>query len=171
MVYAWQNELAKTTSPSTVAAMVRPPVPVLQGWRRDDYLRSLDLLIQVWERWQPWLAPPALIGVGSVCRRTLKHPEFGLHAILAGLEGNLPSGSRLHMFGVKGACLADLKMNRSIASADSMAYDYGARVKAHRSGISNSFAHRAGEMSRWMNSATSRMQPAIGDQFRLEFHA
>lgn len=169
--YEWQNELAKTCNARTVANMIKPPVPVIQGWSASDYMRSLDLLTQVWQRWQPWLAAPALIGVGSVCRRTLKHPKHGLYAVLAALEGQLPTGSRLHLFGVKGACLNELKMHNWIASADSMAYDFGARVKAHRSGTSNSMEHRANEMDRWMSTAAARMRPAVGDQFRLGLFA
>lgn len=169
--YEWQNELAKTCNARTVANMIKPPVPVIQGWSASDYMRSLDLLTHVWERWQPWLAAPALIGVGSVCRRTLKHPKHGLYTVLAALEGQLPTGSRLHLFGVKGACLNELKMRDWIASADSMAYDFGSRVKAHRNGTSNSMEHRANEMDRWMSTAAARMRPAAGDQFRLGFFA
>lgn len=171
MVYEWQNTLARSCTATTVANLVKPPVPVLQGWSSGDYLRSLDLLMQVWERWQPWLATPALIGVGSMCRRTLKHPTHGLHAILACLEGQLPADSRLHLFGVKGACLADLKMLDFVASADSMAYDFGARVKAHRAGRSNTIAHRSAEMTRWMSAAAQRIKPAFGDQLRLGLFA
>ncbi|WP_043345064.1 DUF7221 family queuine tRNA-ribosyltransferase-like protein [Cupriavidus basilensis] len=167
ILYEWQNELARTCSSAVVAHMLKPPVPVLQGWSAGDYRRSLELLNAVWERWQPWLATPALIGVGSVCRRTLKHPTHGLFSVLSALEGNLPTGSRLHLFGVKGACLAELKMLDWVASADSMAYDYGARVKAHQTGISNSIAHRSTEMSRWMSTASDLVRPAAGDQFRL----
>ncbi len=169
VVYAWQNELARDCSPGAVAQLVRVPTPVLQGWSASDYLRSLDLLMQVWERWQPWVAPPALIGIGSVCRRSLKHPEHGLLAILAALEGKLPLGAKLHLFGVKGSVLSELKMLDWVASADSMAYDLGARLKAHRNGHSNTMAHRSKEMSAWMSSAAQRIQPSAGDQFRLLF--
>ncbi|MCY1167491.1 hypothetical protein D9M73_74540 [compost metagenome] len=171
MVYEWQNALARSCTATVVANMIKPPVPVLQGWSSGDYLRSLDLMMQVWERWQPWLAAPALIGVGSMCRRTLKHPTHGLHAILASLEGQLPAKSRLHLFGVKGGCLSELKMLDFVASADSMAYDFGARVKAHRAGRSNTVAHRSAEMTRWMSAAAQRIKPACGDQFRLELFA
>ena len=169
-VYAWQNELAKDSqlSANAVANMIRPPVPVIQGWRCSDYLRSLDLLGEVWKRWEPWIAAPKLIGVGSVCRRSLKNPVHGLHAILAALEGNIPTGSRLHMFGVKGSCLSELKMLDWIASADSMAYDLGARMKALKSGHSNSMRHRSAEMTEWMQTAGKRIKPSAGDQFRLE---
>lgn len=172
IVYAWQNELAKSCSAETVASLVRPPVPVLQGWSRSDYQRSLDLMISVWQRWEPWIASPALIGVGSVCRRSVHHSEYGLRAILASLEGMVPTGSRLHLFGVKGACLSDLKMHDSfIASADSMAFDVGARIKAHQMGCSNTIAHRSSEMTRWMQSAAQKIMPATGDQHRLCFYS
>jgi len=169
VVFAWQNELARTCSPGTVASMLPPPVPVLQGWSADDYLRSLDLLEEVWSRWQPWLAPPALIGIGSVCRRHLYHPEHGLLAILARLEGRLPAGARLHLFGVKGASLSHLKLSDRIASADSMAYDDGARRLAWRSRRSNTVGHRCDAMTRWMTDAARRAAPAAGDQLRLGF--
>lgn len=168
-IFAWQCELAKDSSANVVANLLRPPVPVLQGWSIDDYLRSLDLLDEVWSRWQPWLAPPKLIGLGSVCRRDLHHPKHGLFAILAGLEGRLPAGARLHLFGVKGAALSQVKMYPWIASADSMAYDFGARVKARQARTSNTLAHRACEMTRWMQAAASRIRPSTGDQFRLSF--
>jgi hypothetical protein len=169
IVHAWQNELAKTCTPGTVACMVPAPVPVLQGWSADDYLRSLDLLERVWSRWQPWLAPPALIGVGSVCRRPLHHPQHGLLAVLARLEGALPTGARLHLFGVKGASLAHLRMRDWIASADSMAYDEAARRRAWREGRSNTISQRSAEMDRWMADAIRRLAPLRGDQHRLRF--
>lgn len=170
VVYAWQNELAKTCSSSVVANMLTPPVPVLQGWNAGDYLHSLELMQSVWERWQPWLAPPALIGIGSVCRRSLSHPTHGLRAILTALEGNLPAGSRLHLFGVKGTCLAELKMLDWIASADSMGFDLSARIKSHRAGLSNTMEHRSREMTQWMAKAHARIHPSRGDQFRLGFY-
>ena len=170
-VWAWQNELAKTVSARTVANMIKPPVPVIQGRSASDYLRSLDLLMRVWERWMPWLALPSLIGVGSVCRRSLNDPTQGLYAILAALEGRLPTGSRLHMFGVKGSCLSKLKMMPWVASADSMAFDVGARMKALKSGHSNSMAHRSVEMTEWMQVNGRRLKPAAGDQLRLGFQA
>lgn len=168
VLYEWQNELAKTCSANVVANMLKPPVPVIQGWSTSDYLRSLELLMAVWERWQPWLDTPALIGVGSICRRNLNHPTHGLYSILSALEGELPNGARLHLFGVKGASLSELKMLDWIASADSMAYDFGARVKARQEGVSNTIANRSAEMTRWMGAAKSRMIARPGDQFRLQ---
>lgn len=169
-VFQWQCELAnRGWSPVMIANQIKPPVPVLQGWCIEDYLLSLKLMKEVWARWSPWFSPPALIGLGSVCRRDLHHPKFGLYAILDALEAEVPKGSRLHLFGVKGAALKNIKMLDWIASADSMAYDYGARIKAHRMGFSNTLVHRADEMTRWMSIAQSHMQPSSGDQFRLSF--
>jgi len=168
-VWTWQNELAKSCAASVIANMIKPPVPVLQGWTAGDYLRSLDLMLKVWSRWEPYLAPPALIGIGSVCRRDLLDSKHGLYAILEALEGALPKGSKVHLFGVKGMAIARIKMLPWVASLDSMAYDYGARIKAHRSGVSNTMAHRSAEMTRWMETAAAQMRPAAGDQFRLSF--
>ena len=170
VLYAWQNKLAKEGWNSTmIANQLKPPIPVLQGRSVSDYIKSLDLLQEVWGRWEPWLAPPALIGLGSVCRRDLHHPTEGLYAILAGLEGRLPSNCRLHLFGVKGAALSEIKMLNWISSADSMAFDYGARIKAHQSGFSNTLLHRSTEMNRWMAAANLRIKPTAGDQYRLQF--
>ena len=95
------------------------PVPVIQGRRISDYLRSLELMMAVWERWQPWIDAPRLIGLGSVCRRNLEDREEGLYAILAGLEGRLPPEAALHLFGAKGRYLSHVKMYDWIAGADS----------------------------------------------------
>ncbi len=75
------------------------------------------------------------------------------------------------MFGVKGSCLSDLKMLNWVASADSMAYDMGARMKALKSGHSNSMRHRSREMTQWMQAAGQRIKPSAGDQFRLALFA
>ncbi|MFP3637734.1 hypothetical protein [Paraburkholderia sp. SIMBA_054] len=178
-IYEWQEELSKDTSESTVASMLRPCVGILQGWRISDYLRSLDMLMDVWDYWSAcspvgadgkrWLAPPALIGLGSVCRREPNHPEHGLFAILDQLAGRLPKGCMLHLFGVKGTALERVRMYDFVASVDSMAFDVTARVKARQSNISNSMAHRKTEMTRWMDVAAERMKPKAGDQFRLSF--
>ncbi len=169
VVYAWQNELAKTCSANVVANLIQPPVPIIQGWSVDHYLRSLDLLQAVWRRWEPWVASPALIGVGSVCRRNLADPDHGLRAILGALEMHRPVGARFHLFGVKGAGLPDLLALPWVASADSMAFDFAARVRAHRAGHANTMAHRTAEMSHWMRSAAQRIACAAATgRFTLE---
>ena len=170
-IYDWQNELAKSCNSTVVANLLRPPVPILQGYAVGDYLRCLDMMTTVWDRWTPWLAPPKLIGLGSVCRRHLHHPEHGLYPILMGLEGNLPLGSRLHLFGVKGTALNDIKHLNWIASSDSMSWDFSARVKARNSNRSNTIQNRSMEMSRWMTAAAKRIAPACGDQLRLGLSA
>jgi len=169
VLYAWQNQLARTCNARVVANMLPPPVPVIQGWKPEHYLRSLELLDAVWSRWEPWLAKPALIGVGSVCRRSVSHPKHGLLAVLAALEGQLPEGARIHLFGVKGTVLAHLRNTAWIASADSMAFDVGARRKAWQAGRSNTMEHRSAEMTRWMATATTSLKPTPGDQSRLPF--
>ena len=157
LLYEWQNELSRTCSSTVVANLLKPPAPVIQGWDSAHYERSLELMQQVWSRWQPWIAPPALIGLGSVCRRELNHPTHGLYAILDRLEPLIPTGSRFHCFGVKGEALTKIRDKHWVASADSMAWDFSARVKAHRSGISNTMAHRCSEMDQWMSAALKRI--------------
>jgi hypothetical protein len=168
IVFKWQEQLAETECPLVIANMIRPPVPVIQGWSADDYKRSLELLMDVWQRWEPWIAPPALIGLGSVCRRDLHHPTHGLFAILAALEPIIPKGSHLHCFGVKGAAIRKIKMMKFIASSDSMGWDAGARIKAHKAGVSNTMLHRSNEMTAWMSKAQHAIMPQPGDQFRME---
>ncbi|MCU6502273.1 hypothetical protein LPN04_31210 [Rugamonas sp. A1-17] len=162
-VYAWQNEIARTETSQVAANMLKPPVPVLQGWSADDYLRSLDMMVAVWERWQPWLAAPALIGIGSVCRRDLHHPTDGLFAILKALEPHLPKGASLHLFGVKGTALDHLNALDYIESVDSMAWDLAARIKAHKIRVSNTLKHRSNEMDSWMDKAHARIDSARGE--------
>ncbi len=169
VLWEWQNQLADkiradglggdpAATARVVANTLKPCVPVLQGWTVDDYLRSLDMMMSVWERWTPWLAPPTLIGLGSVCRRNLHDPLHGLYAVLEGLDGRLPAGSSLHLFGVKGQCLSRVKNMDWIASADSMAYDFSARVNARRAGVSNTMDLRTAEMTRWMIRANKNLQ-------------
>jgi hypothetical protein len=168
VIYDWQSQLAIECSPSIVADVIRPPVPVIQGYSISDYLRSLDQTMEVWNCWADWLAPPALIGLGSVCRRDLNHPKHGLYAILEGLDGNIPAGTKVHLFGVKGECLSRIKMYDWVVGADSMAFDYGARMKAVKAGHSNTMEHRSIEMTHWMEKAKARLAPSAGDQFRLK---
>ncbi|MGF6440291.1 DUF7221 family queuine tRNA-ribosyltransferase-like protein [Paraburkholderia youngii] len=170
IIERWQEAYAmEGVRSTTIAHDLRPPVPICQGWELDDYLKSLDLTMQVWDR-HSWLAPPTLMGLGSVCRRDLHHPKYGLFAILDGLEGRLPKGTKLHLFGVKGAALKRIKMySHMVASADSMAWDFSARQEAFQQGISNDMAHRAGKMDAWMANAIDQMKPKAGDQFRLAF--
>jgi hypothetical protein len=160
-LYAWQNELARTCNSTVVANMLPPPVPVIQGRKVDDYIFSLQLLNEVWGRWEGWLAPPALVGVGSMCRRHLKDPNEGVFAILEGIKDHLPKGARVHAYGVKGQALTDLSQMDFVASADSLAWDFSARMSACKAGVSNTMERRKSGMSEWMHSALARISPSI----------
>lgn len=126
-----------------------PPVPVLQGWTRADYLLSLNYLIETWNDYGASFAAPVLVGMGSMCRRDPDDPEFGIMAILDAVLPRLPRGIRLHMFGVKGSVMARLASIPQIASYDSMAWDFGARREAHRTGLSNTNERRISAMVAW----------------------
>lgn len=169
ILYAWQDKMAMSHSEIDICNLLKPPVPIIQGRTADDYLRSLDMLLEVWQRWEPWLAPPRLIGLGSVCRRSTDHPDDGLYAILQRLDGKLPKGMAVHLFGVKGTALEEVKKLPWINSTDSMAFDYGARVKARKAGCSNTHQHRSAEMTRWMTKAESRITVKSGSQLGLIF--
>ena len=90
-----------------------PIIPVLQGWENDDYLRC-------WEMYDAagvdLLAEP-LVGVGSVCRRQGTTEIEDLFRRLQPLQ--------LHGFGVKTEGLG--RYAYLLASADSLAWSYGAR--------------------------------------------
>lgn len=92
-----------------------PFIPVLQGWTLADYETCLDLYRQAGVD----LAAEALVGLGSVCRRS-HTPEIG--AIVRLIEQEGIAG---HGFGVKRAGLA--LYGERLASADSMAWSYRAR--------------------------------------------
>ena len=168
-LHAWHQALAaEGWSCAEIARLLPAPVPVLQGRTVFDYRHSLDLTLDVWRRWTPWLQPqPTLIGVGSMCRRPLHDRREGILAVVAALEPHLPPGSRLHLFGVKGAALCRLKTSDSVASFDSMAFDFSARVSARTEGVPNTMARRSAAMSAWASKASAALRPCAGDQLRL----
>lgn len=94
-----------------------PWAPVLQGWRRADYLRCAAM----YELSGVRLAMLPAVGVGSVCRR---QGSSEVDVICRDLAAALP-GARLHLFGVKTRGLPALAP--LIASADSMAWSLDAR--------------------------------------------
>lgn len=123
------------------------PMPVLQGWRPEDYERSAALADTVLDG--EW---PSLVGVGSVCKRHEGGPD-GLWAILRHLDAVLPPHVRLHLFGAKGNALPALARWGRVASTDSMAWDFGARYdRKHRA---SSTVERVAAMERWWRSATA----------------
>ncbi len=87
-----------------------PFIPVLQGWRMEDYLRCADMYAAAGVD----LTMQPLVGLGSVCRRQ-STGEIG--AIVATLAGY---GLALHGFGVKTAGLRSYSMY--LTSADSMSW-------------------------------------------------
>lgn len=133
----------------TIENSIRPPVPVLQGWEADDYRYSAELLRTAWQPWEG-LYGIKLIGIGSVCRRSLNDPVHGVYSILRAVEDLVPEGAKVHLFGVKGRALQDLAGHPLVASADSMAYDFQARMLALRDGCSNEMGRRIEAMHRWM---------------------
>lgn len=93
-----------------------PFIPVLQGWAIDDYLACIDRYSEAGVD----LAAEALVGVGSVCRR---QSTGTIAAIFRQLDG---AGLSCHGFGVKHKGLA--RYAHLLASADSMAWSYDARM-------------------------------------------
>ncbi len=124
------------------------PMPVLQGRNPADYLRcAAGIAFNREFRGREPL--PDLVGIGSVCRRNLHGPD-GLIAVLSELHAALPAHVRLHLFGVKGAVLADLAdFGERVASVDSMAWDFAARQEARKAGIACDVKHRARVMRAW----------------------
>lgn len=97
-------------------------VPVLQGWRLDDYLRHADQYaasgVDLWGS--------RVVGVGSVCRRQASREGV---ALVLGIIDAMP-GLPVHLFGFKttGLCaLAAAGALSQIASSDSLAWSSYAR--------------------------------------------
>lgn len=171
-VATWQQQFyararVAGASPTSCERMTRdfllPPTPVLQGWDCDDYRFSIELFQQVWERWDP-LYECVLVGVGSVCRRDLRHPTHGIEAILRVIDDELPRGIKLHLFGAKGAVVRALEGHPRVVSIDSMAYDFRARVLAREARMSNTMAHRISVLDDWMKRQTEH--GSVGQKLR-----
>ena len=124
------------------ATWATDPMPVLQGWRPEHYLRCVDGLTEAWGDL------PELMGLGSVCRRNV-HGRDGLLAIIGALDARLPPHVRLHLFGVKSAALSLLAGHRRIASMDSCAWDFAARVTAREEKVSCTTKLRGEHMRTW----------------------
>lgn len=134
------------------------PMPVLQGWMPEDYLRCMDLLaVDDW---------PDLVGLGSVCRRNLHGPD-GIATIVNALDRVLPPNVKLHLFGVKGGAITEFGDHPRLASIDSMAWDFGVRCK-QRTGRTQ--AMRASAMTGWQATQAAVVPnawrgPAMNDLF------
>lgn len=116
---------------------LQAPMPVLQGWTPDEYATCAE--------WLPVMAWPALVGLGSVCRRQV-HGSNGILAILEAVHQVLPPHVRLHLFGVKSTVLERLASHPRVASVDSMAWDVQARAE-RRTG--RDMAFRISHMQTW----------------------
>jgi hypothetical protein len=107
------------------AHWVQHPMPVLQGWHPDHYIKSVEITLKQLPE------PPQMVGVGSVCRRPLRGPT-GLEAVITRLDAELPAGIQLHLFGVKGSILQAMRDHPRVASMDSLAWDFHARKTAQQ---------------------------------------
>lgn len=92
-----------------------PFVPVLQGWDIADY----DAHVEMYARAGIDLQDYDLVGVGSVCRRQKMQSAAAIIGMLSSY------GLSLHGFGFKVTGLG--YASAGLASADSMAWSYGAR--------------------------------------------
>ena len=99
----------------TAIAPQIPWLPVVQGWRVDDYRSHVEQYRAAGFD----LRPSERVGVGSVCRRQATHEGAAIMRAVAEL------GIRVHAFGVKVDGLA--LIGDMVASADSMAWSFVAR--------------------------------------------
>jgi hypothetical protein len=134
------------------------PMPVLQGWRPEEYVESAALADEVLRgQW------PALIGIGSVCRRPLTGPA-SLWRVLTVLDQHLPPQVKLHLFGVKGAALSHLTAHPRVVSVDSMAYEFRARMAARLQKCAKTVAFRVECLEQWVGAQRNRYQAGAAQQ-------
>lgn len=128
----WARQVASDRS-------VPAPMPVLQGWFPDDYLRCAGMIPNL----------PDLVGVGSVCRRSLGGAA-GILRVVSTLAHELPSCVKFHLFGVKGTAIAALAGHPRVHSIDSQAWDFATRRAKHHEGVDScTIEYRSGHMRRW----------------------
>lgn len=97
-----------------------PWLPVIQGWRREDYERHVEMYRHAGHD----VCDGRIVGVGSVCRRQATPEAVEIFTAMADM------GIRCHAFGVK---LEGLRaFGHRIASADSMTWSYIARRRKIR---------------------------------------
>lgn len=125
------------------ATWLQDPMPILQGQAPESYLRSVEEVDR--ELGGTW---PALIGIGSMCRRHVEG-DRGIFAVLKALEPVVPRGTRYHLFGVKGQALDGLRGHPRIESVDSQAWDRAARWRASKEGRPCDMALKTEELHRW----------------------
>jgi hypothetical protein len=81
--------------------------------------------------------------------------------VVRALDRVLPAGVRLHLFGVKSDGLAELSAHPRVASVDSCAWDFRARVMAREAGISNTVEHRLSALHVWMEKQNKRKTASV----------
>lgn len=94
-----------------------PLMPVLQGFKPQEYLDCLNL-------YGDRLTYEMRVGVGSICKRN-SHPAM-IEYILTLIKQKRPD-LRLHGFGIKFTALCRPGIRRLLYSADSMAWSFAAR--------------------------------------------
>ena len=131
---------------------VRPkyPMPVIQGWKAEHYIESLELTCDL----MGGTLPP-IIGIGSMCRRHL-HGEDGLLNILDSVLPHIPPHVGVHLFGVKGAAMSYLPQYPQVTSIDSMAFEFAARQQTRKSGEKRTMQIRTAHMEQWVNQQQKR---------------
>lgn len=139
-----------------------PWIPVLQGWRLEDYLSH----VEQYRAAGIDLASERLVGLGSVCRRQ-STAEIG--AIVGALYAQ---GISLHGFGVKREGLA--RYGHMLASADSLSWSrtarYG-RIKLpecqHRGPCNNCLRYAM----QWRDQTIAALQNPQQTELALDFTA
>lgn len=146
------------SGPTSLAAQLSDPVPVLQGRLPEDYARSAERIAKVCGG-----KLPSFVGVGSLCTRPVSGSD-GVLAVLTQLDTLLPERTRLHLYGVKGDAIGEIARCPRVVSVDSMAWDFRARAAANerfsaatakekaniqRTRTRNPTPHRAEHMRRW----------------------
>lgn len=145
---------------------VTSPIPVLQGWKPQDYVDCIHLTED-----SVWSSPealkeigvdgwPDLVGLGSVCRRDL-HGEDGIIAILNKVDQNLPPNVKLHLFGVKSQAAQALKDHPRIQSVDSMAWNMAARWEAFKAKKPKTKELLTNHMENWVRRQREKTRPSL----------
>jgi len=106
--------------------IISQPVPVIQGWQKEDYLNCIDAFNDAG-------LLSDYMAIGSVCRRTT---ISNIREIVVAIRDAISSWTKLHGFGVKLTALSDLAIWNALYSVDSGAWDYTARWKKLRGDIS-----------------------------------
>jgi hypothetical protein len=143
-LHACQAEAARVGAPA--------PLPVLQGWRPADYCQG--------PAYDPGFVWPALVGVGSVCRRSIRGPH-GILSVMDALDRAVPAGVKFHLFGVKSGAVTEILVRwpHRLSSVDSMAWNLASWWDAHHAGIAHTNDFRAATMKAWYLKQLPRTVP------------